>query len=187
MIVNIRGTSGSGKSTLMRLLMEAHGGKVPWMGPDPTATTSKERILGYVTGDGNIGVPGRYETDCGGCDSIKTQDEAQRRVAELAQHHPHVVFEGLLISHIYGRWAEMADEYPDQWAFAFLDTPLDTCVARVAERRARKGNFKEFDTTNTVQKWHDSLRVSAKARADGHRVVVLPWQDPLPALEALLK
>lgn len=191
MIVNIRGTSGSGKSTLLRQLMEARGGATPWMGVDPTRTgknSTKPVVLGYNTNDLQIGIPGKYVTACGGCDAIKTQDEAQRRIRLLAEQYPHVVFEGLLISHIYGRWAEMArSEYPGQWTFAFLDTPLEVCVERVKARRRASGNEAELDPTNTIQKWHDARRVAAKALSDGHRVHWLGWQTALAELEGLLR
>ena len=119
MIINIRGTSGSGKSTLVRALGTARGGMNAKWGVDPTGKSGRDAVLGYVTEDGQIGIPGRYVTACGGCDTIKTQDEAQRRVRWLAALHPHVVFEGLLISHIYGRWGQMATEYaPMGWVFA---------------------------------------------------------------------
>jgi hypothetical protein len=70
--------------------------------------------------------------------------------------------------------------------FAFLDTPLEVCLERVRERRARKGNTKELDPTNTVQKWHDSRRVFAKAEADGLNPIWIPWENPLAPIIELL-
>lgn len=188
MIVNIRGTSGSGKSTLIRNLFDRQpGGMEKWMGKDPTRRKTDDVILGYMSADRRVGVPGKYVTACGGCDAIATQDETQRRVRELSQMTTNVVFEGLLISHIYGRWAEMArSEYPGAWVFAFLDTPLEVCLERVGQRRKAGGNEKPLNPANTVQKWHDSRSVAEKAARDGFRVVWLPWESPLPTLESLL-
>lgn len=185
MIGNIRGTSGSGKSTLVRALAEALGGWTPILAAQDVLKGKRNKPLGYVTKQLDVAIVGRYETDCGGCDTVKTQDEICGRVREFHKHHDHVVFEGLLISHIYGRYRDLARELPP-FAMMFLDTPLDVCVERVKARRASKGNTDELDPTNTIQKWHDSRRVFLKAKADGLNPVWLSWDRPLEHLREVM-
>jgi GTPase SAR1 family protein len=69
-IINIRGTSGSGKSTLVKRYLDEHnhepvlGQLGPW---------KKAKVIGYRC-TAWTGLPvyiiGRYETQCGGCDSM---------------------------------------------------------------------------------------------------------------------
>jgi adenylate kinase family enzyme len=173
-IINIRGTSGSGKSTLVRRLMEAHG---------PVTPLGSPKVQGYQCGPG-LRVVGRYTTACGGCDGIKTQDEICARVREYAQHG-HVVFEGLLASGLHSRYRDLAREMGG-FTFAFLNTPLDVCLARVVRRRFAKGNFEPLDPSQTVAKHKVVQRVARYLEHDGFPVVWLPWPDPLPVLEAVL-
>ena len=185
-VINIRGTSGSGKSTLIRQYLAAHGNGVKVTVPNG----KKSLTIGYATEDRPpTFVVGRYETDCGGCDTIKTQDEICHRVRKFARSG-HVLFEGLLVSHIYGRYRDLAIEHTRDrggpFHFAFLDTPLELCIERVTQRRLSKGNTKPLDPTNTIQKWHDSRRVFEKCKADGLSVHWLSHENALNGLEALL-
>lgn len=178
MIINIRGTSGSGKSTLVRAIMNLYPLKTPIVNPD-----KPKAILGYQCEHPDLdklSVVGKYETPCGGCDAIKTQDEAEYRVRRWSATG-HVLFEGLLISHIYGRWAKVAKEHPP-FRFVFLDTPLDVCIARVEARRRDKGNTAPLNATNTIQKWNDARRVFTKAKADGLDAM---WLDGTTAAEEI--
>jgi len=167
MILNIRGTSGCGKSTLVRMLMRTTGSRPIYSmqnGKSPTVvgyeSTETVDVVRYV---------GRYATDCGGCDTIRTQDEAERRVRAW-NDKGHVIFEGLLISHIYGRWSQLAKDCKP-FLFVFLDVPLEVCIERVKQRRMTSSRSeKPFNPKNTIDKWNDMRRVSAKAIADGHCV-----------------
>ena len=186
MIVNIRGTSGSGKTTLVRNLMGR------W-------ATSPENIVkgkpwNYAVHplftNRPIMVVGSYANTCGGCDGIKTQDEICDRVRELSLRG-HVLFEGLLISHLHSRYRDLARELAASgFIFAFLDTPLEVCLQRVRDRRERSAAargvaVKPLNEKNTIDKWNNSRPVAEKFIADGLRVVWLPWENPDPALEAL--
>lgn len=205
-IINIRGTSGSGKSTLVRALMDSLTDVKPVM---KILGDDKEAVRGYIgrNGENAVGIVGRYETDCGGCDTIKTQDEIAQRVNHFSTRGA-VVFEGLLISVLHSRYRDMARGFNDihkrtenytlpllgketttfpPFIFAFLDTPLDVCLARVEERRARKGNTKPFNPQNTIDKWHTCQVVADKFEADGLPVVWLDHTNPLPQLQDLLK
>jgi hypothetical protein len=163
MIVNIRGTSGSGKTTIVRRIMELCGPPAPLGG-------TERRPYGYLlAGPGaDLYVVGSYENVCGGCDGIKTQDEVCERVRG-ASAQGDVLFEGLLISHLFSRYASLARELsPTPFIFAFLDTPLEVCLQRVQDRRLqRKPDSPPLNPTNTIQKWHDCRRAYQKFRDAG--------------------
>lgn len=184
MIVNLRGTSGSGKSTIAFAIMAKSLEKTAITVPG----TRGELIQGYEMRVSEapyykkLRVVGKYETQCGGCDGINTQNETERRVRTWHGEGYHVLFEGLLISHIYGRWAQVAKDCKP-FRFVFLDTPLDVCIERVKQRRLSKGNDKPLNTDNTVQKWKDARRVFDKAKADGLEPV---WMNSDTAAEEIL-
>lgn len=169
MILNIRGTNGAGKTTLVRELMATY------------ETVKEHNAAGKVTGyvvDSRppLKVIGSYENVCGGCDGIHTQQEAKDRVR--AAHATHdVVFEGVLISTIFGPWLEFSKENGGM-IWAFLDTPLEVCLERIQIRNGGKPI-----KTEQVQAKRDSMhKIASKATAAGERVIMLPWQNPLPVL-----
>ena len=170
MIVNLRGTSGSGKTTALRTLMaraEACGHtRQAYLS---SVDQKKPKPLGYAfVGTPPLYVLGSYETVCGGCDTLKTQDQVCGLVRHFAPYG-HVVFEGLLISHLYSRYEALNHELAAHgYVWAFLDTPLELCLARVQQRRDARGKAKhEFNPHNTVQKWHDMRRVYARCQEAG--------------------
>lgn len=203
MIVNLRGTSGSGKTTVVRGLMEKYPAIEPLMVADERG---REKIHGYecrmANFPGNLPnlyVVGSYKNVCGGCDGIKTQDEICDRVRGYAGMTGDVVFEGLLISHLYGRYLkldrEMAETHNQHTVWAFLDTPEEVCVDRVKERRARRHAEKvrvklaqgkpappelgPLNGKNTRQKWHDMRRVFQKCQRDGLDARWLDYTNPI--------
>jgi len=163
MVINPRGTSGSGKTTVVRGIM-AKGITTPLGG-----TARKPDAYQVVFPQAPIDSPslfiiGSYENVCGGCDSISTQDEICDRVRAYSTMG-HVMMEGLLMSHLFSRYAMLDRELfakgiPFIWAF--LDTPLDLCIERVKQRREEKGNFAPLNTKNTEDKWHDMRSVYQK-------------------------
>ena len=158
MIINIRGTSGSGKTVIIRGIMEKFSMRVP------LGDNIKRPIAYELSADGlpTTYVMGSYENVCGGCDTIKTQDEICDRIRRYALQG-HVLVEGLLMSHIFGRYAELAKElYPIPYVWAFLDTPLQVCLDRINMRRRAKGKLDPVNPENTTKKWHDMRRVFKK-------------------------
>jgi hypothetical protein len=128
-----------------------------------------------MTATPKLAIVGDYQNDCGGCDGItekgRAQDIIQDRVRTLRAMGHKVLFEGLLISHIYQRYADMAlNEYPGRMVLAALDTPLDKAIQRVGDRRENKGKSRQFNTHNTEKMYNDVLRCEQKAKADG-----VPW------------
>ena len=77
----------------------------------------------------------------------------------------HVIFEGLLISHLFSRYAMLDRELFAQgipFVWAFLDTPLEICLDRVRARREARGTETPLNVKNTTDKWHDMRRVFKK-------------------------
>lgn len=178
-VINIRGTSGAGKSTLVRLVMEHYGSE------DLKNGTGK--AVGHVCPSANLRIVGRYDKPCGGCDAVKTQDEIEIFVQRFARLG-NVIFEGLLVSGITERYAELARSTRSaDFIFAFLDTPAEVCVQRVSQRRTERDASPEFDYKNTIDRWNSLQRVRRKLAAAGLTVVELDHTDPLPAILRLLE
>lgn len=181
MIINIRGTGGSGKSWTVKQLFA----RFP-------VTSYDKAALGHVLNNNTL-VLGPYLTGLSteGTDVVNrrmTQDELQRVVRAgggvdngprdlLFQDgllsavrvggacHPNVLFEGLIVSGIYGRWRDLARELPD-YRWVFLNTPLEQCIANTKERRRRAGKPEEFNPKATIDKYRSVRSILAKARAD---------------------
>ena len=194
-IVQIRGTSGSGKTYTARQIMTR-------LGVEREERNRENQIVWYDLNQG-VTLIGKYETACGGCDTIKTQDEIVDRVLTNYSRGRHVVFEGLLISQIYDRYAALAKNMgPQTYAFAYLDTPLDKCIEQVNARRqesheerlakAKRRNMpveklptlKDFNEANTRSKHRDCIRNRSKDLAGGITVIDLK-HDADPAAQVL--
>lgn len=134
MIIQLRGTSGSGKSTLVRRVMQEYPAVQTYRVPD------RRRPIGYVLRRGDlrpVAIPGHYETDCGGCDTINGHDQIFDLVRRSHEEGHHVLFEGLLISHEFKRSSQMMlDGLP--FLVIGLEVPVETCEQNVRNRRAQK-------------------------------------------------
>jgi len=162
-VINIRGTSGSGKSYIVRQLLEACG-----MG----VSSYEVKHHGKTLATGVVlpsGVPmfaiGSYVNVCGGCDTITNQDWICSTVRYFSQFG-HVVFEGLIVSHLWTRYRELTREingFGLQYKWLFLDTPLEACIENVLKRREERGTKSEFNTQNTEDKWYAIQKVRQRA------------------------
>jgi hypothetical protein len=181
MIVNIRGTSGSGKSTLAKLAIE-HFLCLP-------KHNEKGRVTEYLDVNRHLLVLGSYETECGGCDTIKTQDEIVTRVVVGERLAKNLLFEGALVSTIAQRYLDLAALYPGRFIFAIMDTPLDLCLERVMERRARRGDERKLNPFRTVEKHNATKRFvnTVEAANAGGAQYDLRWIDHTKPLESLLR
>ena len=148
MIYNIRGTSGSGKTYLVRQLVNRY--------MMDTIRDEHGKIFGYRL-PRNLLVLGRYDDAIkgGGVDNIteplykrylahgwvgNSMDAVEAQVRKWAQLGHHVLFEGIIVTSVWGRWVKLAADEPVH--FLFLDTPLEVCYQRVLERsggRSPKG------------------------------------------------
>ena len=170
MIINIRGTSGSGKTSLMRHFMENCSSVTP------IQPNGSKKIKGYecIYKGQKIFVVGSYSNACGGCDTISTQDEIHSLIDDFA-FDGHVIFEGLFISHIYGRYAERAKSDPENVVFFMLDTPFDTCMEHIRKRREEAGNTEDLKDSvyrNARKTFDSTYRIRDKLTKDG-----LQWEN----------
>lgn len=139
MIINIRGTSGSGKSTLVHNLLRDFEYEEVY----DHESFKKVKLVGYKM-NGLI-IVGSYNTKCGGCDSItetnigmKGMDYIEEFIREGATQGYHVLFEGLLVTGIWGRFHKLSQEFPGEFVFGFMDTPYEECLRRVQVRNKGK-------------------------------------------------
>lgn len=148
-VINIRGTNGSGKSVIiMRLIKRYCIKRLRQVNGDVWAY-----VLRIPDVTGKVYILGRYETPTGGCDMIKTQDDVSRGVYILA-HRGHVLFEGLLVSGISGRWITLCRATPShKFIFGILDTPVKKCIKRAEKRRAARGDTRPLDPKNLLLKY----------------------------------
>lgn len=183
MIISLRGTSGSGKSTVVYTLFDRYGKQ------EVLGTTGK--VEGYRIDlpytDKPLYVVGRYTTACGGCDTVKTQQEIVDRTVRYHKLGGHVLLEGLLMSGGLGTVGTLAELYPDEHVFATLDTPFETCLDRVIKRRAKAGNDKPLNPTNTKSKFDSTRNVMKKVLAAGKKAVWIDHTRATDAVEDLLK
>lgn len=184
MILNIRGTSGSGKTTLIRKFFELCDSK------ETIQPADSKKPKGYkcsYKGE-TVFVVGSYENVCGGCDTVSTQDEIQQLIEDYA-FDGHVLFEGLFISHIYGRYAEMAKADPNNFVFIMLETPFDTCMEHIKQRREASGKstvLKDSVYNNARKTYESTYRIRNKLTNDGLTWEELPLENRFQLFEELL-
>ena len=183
-IIKIHGCSGAGKTTFARALLD---------GSDSTYTirnaAGKVEAYGcaFNAQDFSCVVLGSYENNCGGMDTVSTAAEAMKLVADY-QKFNNVVHEGLLQSTYYGAMGTDSRQYGDSYIYAFLDTPLETCLERVVARREAAGSQNKFNPQLTRDKFVTIDRLRLRLPAMGHRVVVLDHKSPpLPQLLNLMR
>lgn len=163
MVINLRGTSGSGKTTIVRQLMAL--GSVSVIGSDRKPDAYR-LVLPEVHRP--LFVIGSYRNVCGGCDSIKSQDEVCERVLSWAPHG-HVLFEGLLVSGTFERYAKLDRKVArgghGPYVWGVLDTPLAVCVNRINARRRARGQMKPVSPENTEAKYRSVVSSTRQARS----------------------
>lgn len=168
-VVNPRGTSGAGKTVLIKSLIEKLGVN------HRLVRKGTHKIRGYVLKNDTY-VMGNYEIICGGADTIKTQDEVCEKVRKAADRYKTVLFEGVLVSDVFGRYLNLSKSlYPRSiYIWGILDTPLDVCIERVLARRKLKGNDKVFDPKkHTIPRFEKVQRGMKNAIREGQLVVLL--------------
>lgn len=183
-IVSIRGTHGSGKSSVVTKIMAQYGAN------EFFSMHGDKRVLeGYfveLPAGKTLYVVGPYRTACGGCDAVQPYSEIIPRVREAADHGNHVLLEGALVSSSYGSVGHMMNEYAPDAVFAFLDTPLEECLARIARRRAAKGNFEPVNPKNTTVKFDNVARTKDQMARLGSAVRIVDIDHRAP-VKAVLK
>ena len=185
MIINIRGTSGSGKTHTARSFLDHYS-------PNLEIMDSSGKLVAHAVSYKTLPVYliGSYRNICGGCDAVPDQDTVCGLVRHFSQFG-HVIFEGLLISHLYARYKALYDElfgkFNIPFVYAYMDTPLELCIERVKSRRLAKGNSKPFNPENTISHYHATWKTYEKFRQDGVETIKIHHlYDPLEQIEGLL-
>jgi nitrogenase subunit NifH len=184
-LLNLRGTHGSGKSYVMRKFLAMH---------------SKQRMIYGVLGARlpeayeltikgcakPVYVIGPYITVCGGLDCVRPYDNIMVLVDKY-QKKGHVVFEGLIAAGVYGRVGEFLEQFKKRVHFLFLDTPLDTCIQRVKDRRNTRGTKTEFDDTNVRKKYRAVELVQQRVENEKiFKVITLSSNDAAQVMTDML-
>lgn len=181
--INVRGCNGSGKTTLLRSLARDPLCRVinvivPDHKPIPvTYAPDGIAIIGDYT-------PAAAGATTAGLDRIKTQ-AAAKAVAELVGRDPDVkavLFEGVVVSTIYGPWHEWSKANGGM-IWAFLDTPLEVCLKRIQERNGGK----PIKEDQVADKHRTIARVREKALADGETVRDIHWETALKDIKAVIE
>lgn len=188
-ILNIRGTSGSGKSTAVRALMALASEVTPHMA-DASFGKKRKNPLWYSLDfprHSSVAVLGHYGADCGGCDTLPTYDFIMGLIRACHEDGFHVVYEGLLLSHDK-KQTKALWEWLGQKEFAVLELTetVETCLASVRERRARKGAPPEFNTDNTVRRHAEVIRASVQLEEVGIPVHRVSREQCLPKVLELI-
>lgn len=175
LVINLRGNSGSGKTHTTRAFMAL--GKVAQVENDQFITYGKQRWV----------VLGRYGNACGGCDTIKTQQEIIDRVENYTAQGCNVWLEGLILSTIYGSVGAYSEKFDDRWVFAYLQPPIEECIRRIKARRRAAGNTKPLNEDNTRKRVATIARNREIVLSYRRRVVDLDWRNPLPQLLKIIR
>jgi hypothetical protein len=176
---NPRGTSGAGKTTVARHFLHESGAQ------PIIRVGNKNRIYKGTL----YGVPfyflGDYTVVCGGCDTIESVHLAADLINQVMNFGGGgiLIYEGLMISHMIGTVGAAVKGYGKRHTMAFLDTPLDTCLARVEERRSHKNNPKPFNPANTIKDWRAVDRCKHNAIQQGFQVITLDHKRAIPQAE----
>jgi len=173
-IVKLHGCSGAGKTTAVRQLMDYCSGITSLRN---TAGKIEAYCLEGLT-EKPIYVLGSYENNCGGVDTVSSAEQVMRLVDFYAKLG-HVVFEGLLQSTYYGAMGTHSLQYGQDYVYAFLDTPIETCLERVEARRAAQGSTNKFNPQLTRDKHQTIVRLQKRVTGMGHRTITLDHEGDL--------
>lgn len=175
MIINIRGTSGSGKSTLVKRYLDEHPHEpLEWLLSD----WKKPKVVAYKCLNKNTPtyVIGRYETQCGGCDamSYKGSHDDIEELVRAGLEKGHVIFEGLTISSTLTRWMKISEENPNQFIWAFMDTPVEECYRRILARNGGREPKRDAKGMADYQrKYNGCMKHVESLNQQGERVIML--------------
>ena len=177
-VVNLRGTNGSGKSTVAQAFIQG------------APITQLEGCRGH-RGPAGIVVLGPYSTPCGGMDRVSKTAEATGAVLGNCGAGP-LLFEGVIISTVFSTWLavsnklrkvqERAGAPVEGLVWAYLNTPLEVCLERVAERNGGKA----VKTEQITSKWEGIVRQRRKAIDAGELVYDIDYTRSIEEVQWLL-
>jgi hypothetical protein len=158
--INIRGTGGSGKSTLVRKLIDLYPNHANILEEKRKRAMATCHWFGDKLKDSpavrppGLFVPGHYETDCGGCDTVKTVDKVYDLVrASALWDGNNVLYEGIMVMDDVTRAVAFDQDLKKaggRLVVVSLTTTIDECLAGIRQRRgAEKEAAKPLNEKNT--------------------------------------
>jgi hypothetical protein len=134
-------------------------------------------------GSRQLAVIGHYETECGGCDTIKTPDCLFYLIELAAVQGYDVLWEGLLMSMDFKRTVPLSKRH--RTLIIGMDVPLDVCLDSINQRRWSKNPDKPaVPVDNTTRKWHGTRQTIRRLADAGLETV---WLDRDGTVERALK
>lgn len=158
MIVNVRGCNGAGKSTIPLQMME----RDPYVFEVVWRYQGVDRIVATVFPSFQFLAIGKYQTKCGGLDSLKSTQEIKDAVDVLWDCSFHILMEGVLTSTVRSTYINLFNDMLHQHStsrqvivFNILP-PLEVCLNRIQARNGGKAIKSEQvrDKWDVVQRNH---------------------------------
>jgi hypothetical protein len=176
MLISVRSTNGGGKSTVVRKVMEEAPSRKPLYGALGNRLPEAYKLSGYKQ---EAFLLGPYVTQCGGCDQLvyDTIIELINKYANLGT----VIFEGVIVTSVYGRIGTLMERYKKDSVFIFLDTPLETCLQRIEARRGGKPRDERL-IKNVTAKFKTAERIKKKIIEENIMRCFTVSGDEAPAL-----
>lgn len=189
-VVLLKGTSGSGKTYIAEQILDALGNE-----DESFALGPKGKLGGYLWKQKKVAVVGRYNSACGGCDSMSWKgaaDDIEATIKSLVEEGYDVFFEGLIVATWGVDRLVRVGKLPDTtFTVVHLTTPLETCISSVESRRAARAaaegkEVTPLDPSNTAAK-HKSLQSTTRMqRSRGVQVEELDRGSALARVRELL-
>jgi len=179
LIIQLRGTSGAGKTTIVRSLIESFPKPTPIYG---AFGTGQPEAIKLHRSPRPLYALGPYPA--AGCDSIIGRLGVQGVIDLLEKYcaRGDVIFEGLIISSMFGRLGEWLKDHPPV-IVAVLDVSIADCLAGLADRQGDKQK-----TAKTLKAHYDNtFKVADKMRNISMRVEMLKRQCALETIRELLQ
>ena len=162
--------------------------------PTKAAPDRRKAVEGYCSPaflpDTDCLVVGSYRTACGGLDGVPdfgTSFAALDGAVRVCRNHPMaehqaIICEGVLASTVAGSWLKYADQSQGdgcdvEFAFCYLDTPLEVCLERIRKRQEAVGRARDIKTELVADKIRAIAATRRKAIDAGALVYDLPWND----------
>ncbi len=177
-LINLRQTSAAGKTTIVRKLIERVGAE-PLYGIFGQRQPEAVRILGARP----LFAIGPYPA--AGCDSVLSRAGVQG-VIDLLQKYSamgDVIFEGLIISSMFGAIGEWLAARKSQVIIAVLDVTLDDCRVGLAARQGDNQRAAKSQETH----YHRTLKVAERMREMDMAVEMLKREGAVETILGWLK
>jgi hypothetical protein len=149
------GTNCSGKSSIAHHFKNTSPSQYEILFPE-----YKNKL--YILPEHNLILVGRYgKAKCGGCDTIQIKAHTLAMLRRVWERSEDIFMEGYLIGTMI--WAnqliEMTKEIgPRELIFLQLNTSLETCFKRIAERSGKEREQLANNGQNVIGKYNQTLR-----------------------------